>query len=121
MSLGAFRGEQSPFRGRWLHAAFRSSSKGHAAAPQSGNSGLGFFLPPSNKNEIALDRKCGRGSLSALMKLAKLLSSIYLYEGFRANDCIALQQRIDKLVRRGMKMKPGTASYKAVWFAPHDL
>ena len=55
------------------------------------------------------------------MKLAKLLSSIYLYEGFRANDVPGLRQRIDKLVRRGMKMKPGTASYKAVWFAPHEL
>jgi hypothetical protein len=55
------------------------------------------------------------------MKLAKLLSSIYLYEGFRANDVPGLQQRIDRLVRRGMKMKPGTASYLAARFGPYEL
>ena len=59
--------------------------------------------------------------MAALMKLAKLLSSIYLYEGFRANDVPGLQQRIDKLVRRGMKMKPGTASYLAARFGPYEL
>ena len=55
------------------------------------------------------------------MRLAKFLSRIYNFETYRSNGDPELYARIDRLIRRAAKFPPGTATYKAVWFAPHEL